>query len=278
MRCRGLFQAHVTSHMHSICRCASKNPISCGTRLPHCRTDCTENTPARGRAVRSPARRWHMQWWPPWPEEPCSVHLQWHACIRLCAGMQPAARAEGANAGSSGCIDVADRSRAWLELGGYIWLPLACVTTVVGHVQFVWVVRGHSALVRACGWGAQRNASAQGFSLSHRKTRSGVEWSPPHQVAHDMRATEGYSGQLRATQGYSGLLRAANTNKLGNRKVKLSKPYNFPLGACGGSPPGEYGYWICQKLAESAHMPVLSIEGFTQVSLITLQGLSPWET
>jgi hypothetical protein len=29
-------------------------------------------------------------------------------------------------------------------------------------VQFVWVVRGHSALVRACGWGAQRNASAQG--------------------------------------------------------------------------------------------------------------------
>ena len=103
---------------------------------------------------------------------------------------------------------------------------------------------------RACGWGAQRNASAQGFSLSHRKTRSGVEWSPPHQVAHDMRATEGYSGQLRATQGYSGLLRAANTNKLGNRKVKLSKPYNFPLGACGGSPSGEYGYWICQKLAE----------------------------
>jgi len=73
-----------------------------------------------------------------------SVHLQWHACIRLCAGMQPAARAEGANAGSSGCIDVADRSRAWLELGGYIWLPLACVTTVVCHVQFVWVVRGHS--------------------------------------------------------------------------------------------------------------------------------------
>lgn len=119
---------------------------------------------------------------------------------------------------------------------------------------------------RACGWGAQRNASAQGFSLSHRKTRSGVEWSPPHQVAHDMRATKGYSGQLRATQGYSGLLRAANTNKLGNRKVKLSKPYNFPLGACGGSPPGEYGYWICQKLAESAHMPVLSIEAFTQLS------------
>jgi hypothetical protein len=39
-----------------------------------------------------------------------------------------------------------------------------------------------------------------------------------------------------------------------------------------------YGYWICQKLAESAHMPVLSIEGFTQVSLITLQGRSPWET
>ena len=138
------------------------------------------------------------------------VHLKWHACIRLCAGMQPAARAEGANAGSSGCIDVADRSRAWLELGGYIWLPLACVTTVVGHVQFVWVVRGHSALVRACGWGAQRNASAQGFSLSHRKTRSGVEWSPPHQVAHDMRATEGYSGQLRATQGYSGLQTQTN--------------------------------------------------------------------
>jgi hypothetical protein len=49
---------------------------------------------------------------------------------------------------------------------------------------------------------------------------SGLEWSPPHQVTHDM----------RATQGYSGLLWAANTNKVGNRKVKRSKPYNFPLG------------------------------------------------
>jgi hypothetical protein len=234
MRCRGIFQAHVTSHMRSICRCASKNPISCGTRLPHCRTDCTENTPARGRAVRSSARRWHMQWWPPWPEEACSVHLKWHACIRLCAGMQPAARAEGANAGSSECIDVADRSLAWLQLHGRVYMVTLGMRDH-GCRPCAVCVGGERPQRRACGWGAQRNASAQGFSLSHRKTRSGVEWRPLHQVAHDMRATKGYSEQLRATQGYSGLLRAANTNKLGNRKVKLSKPYNFPLGACGGS-------------------------------------------
>jgi len=96
---------------------------------------------SRGRAVRSPARRWHMQWWPPWPEEPVCTCSGMHAsdCVRVCS--RPHVQRERTRAP----LGVSMSRKSCVARTGRVWLPLACVTTVVGHVQFVWVVRGHSA-------------------------------------------------------------------------------------------------------------------------------------
>jgi hypothetical protein len=125
-----------------------------------------------------------MQWWPPWPEEPVSrdVPALAVACMHqtVCV-FAAAARAQAYGGSERGLLWVyrCRGSRAWLEVGGY-GLPFngICLTTVVGHVQFVWV-RGQSA--GHAGGGAQHSASAQGFSLSHRKTmvRRGVDPTAP---------------------------------------------------------------------------------------------------